>query len=129
MPFWIVTGKETHAAKAMEIIRTYASTLKKIEGPDDPLCAGLQGFMLANAAEIMRYTYTADKYTNGWSAKDTPKVENMFRNVFQPILTPFYNGTLPNYVAESGQEGKSLNNHHSEQPEVLNAALREFLKQ
>lgn len=44
---WIVTGKEPHADKAMEIIRAYASTLKKIEGPDDPLCAGLQGFMLA----------------------------------------------------------------------------------
>lgn len=143
---WIVTGKEPHADKAMEIIRAYASTLKKIEGPDDPLCAGLQGFMLVNAAEIMRYTYTADKHTNGWDAKDTPKVENMFRNVFQPILTTFYNtkpytngnwgiavtkaqmafgvflndkklyedaiefflkshdnGTLPNYVAESGQ--------------------------
>lgn len=143
---WIVTGKEPHADKAMEIIRAYASTLKKIEGPDDPLCAGLQGFMLVNAAEIMRYTYTADKYTNGWDAKDTPKVESMFRDVFQPILTTFYNtkpytngnwgiavtkaqmafgvflndkklyedaiefflkghdnGTLPNYVAESGQ--------------------------
>lgn len=143
---WVITGKQAHADKAMEIIRAYAGTLKKIEGPDDPLCAGLQGAMLVNAAEVMRYTYTADKYAAGWNAEDTQKAESMFRNVFQPVLTTFYktkpytngnwgiavtkaqmafgifmndrklyedaveffmkghdNGTLPNYVAESGQ--------------------------
>lgn len=145
---WIITGKQAHADKAMEIIRAYANTLKKIEGPDEPLCAGLQGSMLVNAAEIMRYTYTytTGKYANGWNTDDTHKTESMFQNVFQPILTTFYNtkpytngnwgiavtkaqmafgifmnnrelyedaiefflkghdnGTLPRYVAESGQ--------------------------
>lgn len=147
---WIITEKQAHADKAMEIIRAYANILKKIEGPDDPLCAGLQGFMLVNATEIMRYTYTIDKYDKGWNTEDTQKVEAMFRNVFQPILTTFYNtkpytngnwgiavtkaqlafgvflndrklyedaitfflkghdnGTLPNYVAESGQSQES----------------------
>ncbi len=143
---WIATGRQAHAEKAMEIIRAYAGSLKKIEGPDDPLCAGLQGFMLVNAAEIMRYTYTAPGYAQGWNAQDTQATEAMFRNVFQPILTTFLqarpyangnwgiavckaqlafgvfmndrklydeaveffyrgkdNGSLPNYVAESGQ--------------------------
>lgn len=143
---WIITSNEAHANKSMEIIRTYANTLKAIDKPDDPLCAGLQGAILVNAAEIMRYTYTDKKYSNGWTTEDTGKTESMFRNVFQPVLTTFYNtkpytngnwgiavtkaqmafgifmndrklyndavefflkghdnGTLPNYIAESGQ--------------------------
>ena len=69
-----------HADKAMEILRGYASTLQKIYGPDDPLCAGLQGFMLINAAEIMRYTYQDNQYVKGWSEADTKSIEGMFRN-------------------------------------------------
>lgn len=43
---WSITGDTKHADKAMEIIRAYAKTTEKIYGPDDPLCAGLQGFIL-----------------------------------------------------------------------------------
>lgn len=143
---WAVTKEQAYADKSMEIIRAYAKTLKSIEGPDDPLCAGLQGFMLVNATEIMRYTYISAHYSNGWNRTDTKNVESMFRNVFQPVLTTFYNtkpytngnwgiavtkaqqgfgvfmndrklydgaikffyegkdnGSLPNYVAETGQ--------------------------
>lgn len=143
---WIATRDATHADKAMEIIRAYAGKLKKIEGPDDPLCAGLQGFMLVNAAEILRYKYPVAKYPGGWTSVDTELAETMFREVFQPVLTTFYqtkpytngnwgiavtktqlaiavflndrklyddaidffyhgkdNGSLPNYVAETGQ--------------------------
>ena len=78
-----------HADKAMEILRGYARTLRKIHGPDDPLCAGLQGFMLINAAEIMRYTYKRTGYANGWTVEDTQQTEKMFREVFLPILTAF----------------------------------------
>lgn len=113
---------------------------------DAPLCAALQGFILVNVAEIMRYTYTETHYPNGWSAQDTERVEAMFQNVFQPVLSKFFqtapytngnwgaaaakaqlsfgiflndrklyedaidffyhgndNGSLPNYIAESGQ--------------------------
>ena len=73
----------------MEILRGYASTLQKIYGPVDPLCAGLQGFMLINAAEIMRYTYQDNQYVKGWSEADTKSIEGMFRNVFLPVLTTF----------------------------------------
>ena len=54
-----------------------------------PLCAGLQGFILVNAAEIMRYTYMETHYPNGWSEQDTECVEAMFRKVFQPVLSKF----------------------------------------
>lgn len=144
---WTITGDEAHAHKSMEIIRGYANTLKEIPSTNDaPLCAGLQGFILVNAAEIMRYTYNADQYLKGWNAQDTRAVEDMFRNVFQPVLNRFFqtkpytngnwgiavakaqlsfgifmndrklydeaveffyrgkdNGSLPNYIAETGQ--------------------------
>ena len=143
---WNITCDGRHADKAMEILRGYARTLRKIHGPDDPLCAGLQGFMLINAAEIMRYTYKRTGYANGWTVEDTQQTEKMFREVFLPILTAFVeakpyangnwggsvnkmrmaialfsndvdlynqavdffyhskdNGSLPNYISETGQ--------------------------
>ena len=144
---WTITGEQAHADKSMEIIRAYARTLREIPPTNDaPLCAALQGFILVNAAEIMRYTYTSGKYTNGWTNRDTDETESMFRNVFQPVLTTFFkrepytngnwgiaaakaqlcfgiflndrklfndaidffyhgddNGSLPNYIAETGQ--------------------------
>ncbi|WP_287677861.1 alginate lyase family protein [Bacteroides sp.] len=102
---WNITKDERHAAKAMEILRAYAGRLKKIHGPDDPLCAGLQGFMLVNAAEIMRYTYSKTGYSNGWDSDDTKKTESMFRGVFLPVLRKFYN-TKP---YSNGNWGISVN--------------------
>lgn len=66
---WNITNDVRHADKAMEILRGYAGTLQKIHGPDDPLCAGLQGFMLINAAEIMRYTYSSEGFPKGGPMK------------------------------------------------------------
>ncbi|MEI3136278.1 MAG: alginate lyase family protein [Phocaeicola sp.] len=86
---WVITGDVRHASKAMEILRAYASTLQRIYGPDDPLCAGLQGFMLVNAAEIMRYTYPELLYPEGWKENDTRQVEDMFRRAFLPVLRDF----------------------------------------
>lgn len=144
---WQITGNKAHADKSMEIIRAYAGILRQIPPTNDaPLCAGLQGFILVNAAEIMRYTYMSSNYPGGWNEHDTEMVEAMFRNVFQPVLNKFYqakpytngnwgiavskaqlsfgiflndrklydkaidffyhgkdNGSLPNYIAESGQ--------------------------
>ncbi len=86
---WNITGNAGHADKAMEIIRAYARTTGKIEGPDDPLCAGLQGFIFVNAAELMRYTYPSEQYPNGWQAEDTRQVSLLLRDVFHPVLDTF----------------------------------------
>lgn len=143
---WTITKDRRHADKAMAIIRAYAETLEKIFPVDAPLCAGLQGFILVNATEIMRYTYMQEEHENGWTYEDTERTETMFRNVFLPVLSEFYqtkpysngnwgiavtkaqigisvflndiglyndaidflyhgkdNGSLPNYIAETGQ--------------------------
>ncbi len=87
---WVITHDTAHADKSMEIIRAYSGTLEKIFPADAPLCAGLQGFILVNAAEIMRYTYADSEYPNGWTVDDTQAVAAMFRQAFLPVLDEFY---------------------------------------
>lgn len=83
---WYITGDESHALKAIEILNAYAGTLKEIDpnDNDEPLSASLQGFILANACEIIKHTY--DKV----SEDDIKSWEDMFRNVFIPVLRKFF---------------------------------------
>ena len=83
---WTLTGDEAHARKSIEILNAYSTTLKLI-GPndnDDPLCASLQGSMLANAAELIKHTYSkvTPAEIAGW--------EKMLRTVFIPVLDTFF---------------------------------------
>ena len=87
---WAVTGDVRHAAKAMEIIRAYSAVLRKITPRDDPLCAGLQGFIIVNAAEIMRYTFPASSHEGGWNEEDTRLATEMFREAFIPVFMKFH---------------------------------------
>lgn len=83
---WNITKNEAHAQKSIEILNAYAGTLREIDMGDNdaPLCAALQGFLLANAAELMRHTYPSVSDT------DVKSWENMFRNVFIPVLRNFF---------------------------------------
>lgn len=52
---WKVGGSEEHAKAAARILDAWSSTLKEIRGPSDRfLASGLQGYQVANAAEILR---------------------------------------------------------------------------
>lgn len=52
---WKVGGTEEHAKAAANILDAWSSTLKEIRGPSDRfLASGLQGYQIANAAEILR---------------------------------------------------------------------------
>lgn len=77
-----ITGNEAHALKAVQIIDAYSATTKSIIGADEEL-NGLYGFMLVNAAEIMRSTYPA------WSATKVLACQNMLKSVFYPIIGNF----------------------------------------
>lgn len=77
-----ITGNEAHALKATQIIDAYAATTVNIIGADAEL-NGLYGFMLANAAELMRYTYS------GWSPQKQEQAGAMLRSVFYPVLQNF----------------------------------------
>jgi hypothetical protein len=76
---WKVTGNVAHADKAVQILNAWGYTLTGITGNADRyLAAGLYGYQMANAAEIMR-TYS------GWSATDFNQFKTMMVNVFYPL--------------------------------------------
>jgi len=88
---WSITGEEAHAQKAIAIINAYSNKLKAITGSNDnDLLAGLSAFPLANAAEIMRYSYTK------WTPAEIAQCEQMLRNVFVKQLMHFF--TKPAYT-------------------------------
>lgn len=79
---WNITGDQAHAAKAVEILDGYSATAQAIVGADAEL-NGLYGFMLANAAELMRYTYPA------WPQQNVQQCQSMLQSVFYPTLQNF----------------------------------------
>ncbi|WP_166437146.1 DUF4979 domain-containing protein [Niastella caeni] len=79
---WNITGIEAHAQKAVEILDAYSAKTIGIIGSDAEL-NGLYGFMLANAAELMRYTYT------NWPQQKVQQCQTMLKAVFYPTLQNF----------------------------------------
>lgn len=77
-----ITGNEAHAQKSVQIIDAYAATSTAIIGVDAEL-NGLYGFMLANAAELMRATYSA------WPVEKQQQCATMLKQVFYPVLQNF----------------------------------------
>lgn len=86
---WALTGETAHADKAKEILLEYARTVTKIPvHNDDDLLAGLQGFMVAYATELLSHV----SYNNvtPLSGDELEEVNGMLRNVFLPVLNNFY---------------------------------------
>ncbi|MEN9908616.1 MAG: hypothetical protein RLZZ540_1765 [Bacteroidota bacterium] len=77
-----INGNEAHALKAIQIIDAYSAVTKSIIGTDSEL-NGLYGFILTNAAEIMRSTYPA------WPADKVLQCQNMLKSVFYPVIGNF----------------------------------------
>lgn len=74
---WQLTGDESYAKKAIEILNAWASTCKKITSNDanQVLAAGCQGYTFACAAEMM-LTY------EGWNDDDVAVFKQWMLNVF-----------------------------------------------
>lgn len=80
---WAITGDEAHAKTAVAILNAWSSTFKVFDGTDVELGAGLCGFKLVSAAEIMRSTYPA------WTPAEVKQCQDMFRTVFYPPIQYF----------------------------------------
>jgi hypothetical protein len=81
---WSVSGNQAHAAKAIQILGAWSSTLTAIEGDADRfLAAGLYGYQLANAAEMLRYTDA------GWPEGDVRALQTMLLEIFYPLAHEF----------------------------------------
>lgn len=77
---WYVTGDKVYAQNAVRIMNGWSSTCKKITGSDAMLAAGIYGYKIANAAEIIRYTY------KGWKPEDIARFEAWLKNVWYPVV-------------------------------------------
>jgi alpha-glucosidase len=85
---WVLTKNESHAQKSFEILTAYADSLQTIpETNDAPLLAGLEGFKIIYTMEILKHTYCNVKTQNFAFLR---KAEQMFRNIFIPVLENFY---------------------------------------
>ncbi|MDR3187675.1 MAG: alginate lyase family protein [Prevotellaceae bacterium] len=82
---WMLTGVKDHAEKSLEILSRYADTLQIIPQTNDaPLLAGLEGFKIIYALEMLKHTYPDA------AKKKIRRVEQMFRQLFIPIMDTFY---------------------------------------
>jgi len=91
---WRVGGTEANAACAAAILNAWAKTLTTVTGDADRfLAAGIYGWQLANAAELMR----------GYSGFDLAAFQRMMVKVFYPLNNSFltnHNGAcITNYWA------------------------------
>ncbi|MFC3493680.1 alginate lyase family protein [Glycomyces rhizosphaerae] len=81
---WAITGDERHADKARDILNAWSSSLEAITGADGQLGAGVQGFKLVNAAEILRHS----EY-DGWAEADIVRCERSFKDVWYPSISGY----------------------------------------
>jgi hypothetical protein len=76
---WKISGNTSFADTASNILHAWATTLTKIDGGDDKyLTAGLQGYELANAAELLRDYHP-------FTANVLPAIIEMANDIFIPM--------------------------------------------
>jgi hypothetical protein len=81
---WFISGDERYAVTSAGILNAWSTTLTAIEGDADRfLAAGLYGYLLANAGEILRSTYPA------WPASDVERFRAMLLGIFYPLSHEF----------------------------------------
>lgn len=92
---WRISGDASYADAAARILDAWSSTLEAVDGNADKwLAAGIYGYQLANAAEVLRDF-------NGWKGLDA--TVDMLVNIFYPMnhhfLTVHNGAPLDNYWA------------------------------
>ncbi|MBC9731203.1 alginate lyase family protein [Streptomyces sp. TRM68367] len=91
---WKITGDTRHADKARDILNGWSATLRELRGDSSRyLMAGIQGYQLANAGEIMR----------DYDGFDLGRFQSMMVDIFYPMNDSFlvnHNDAVPtNYRA------------------------------
>jgi hypothetical protein len=81
---WVLTGDRRHADKSRDILNAWAGSLRFITGADGQLGSGLQGFKMANAAELLRHS----QY-DGWSEEDFQACVRSLRTVWYESLSGY----------------------------------------
>ena len=84
-----ITGIKEYLDITKSVLNSWTRSLARITGADAILCAGLGGFKLVNAAELLRASMGT------WSEAEARSFGEMLKKVFLPVLhtfAPFANG-------------------------------------
>ncbi len=80
---WKISGDSAYAQKGIEILNAWGEKLTSIEGTSDRcLAAGIYGYEMANAGEILRDS-------PAWKPQDFVMFKKMMLNVFAPMNQGF----------------------------------------
>lgn len=80
---WVITGEDCYADTAVNILNSWANTLKIVDGRDRILGAAISTYRLNNAAEIIKYYNGGYK---GYSDEDFKQYQAMLLNVIYPVI-------------------------------------------
>jgi hypothetical protein len=97
---WALSGDQSHATKAIEILNAWASTLQKIVPhpmPQEMVAIGWNGYHFANAAELLRYANPNGQHS-GWKEADIEQFRKMLR-LFYAVIKDFKSGFNGNWDA------------------------------
>ena len=117
---WYITKNKAYADKANEILNAWSSVLWDFDYNDSKLLAGWTGYLLCNAAEILRSEKTV------WHQKDIDSFTNMMMTVYYPLLRyykPEANGNWDGAIIHSIMAIAIFTDNH----EMFNNALDHFL--
>jgi hypothetical protein len=95
---WYITGNQTYANNAINIMNTYAANFKGYAGTNGlscpsgtdcsngPLQSGWDSEKWPRAAEIIRYGRTSGGASSGWTAAGITAFSDMLQNIYQPVI-------------------------------------------
>lgn len=95
---WYITGNQTYANNAINIMNTYAYNFQGYAGTNGipcpsgtncsngPLQSGWDSEKWPRAAEIIRYGKTSGGAGSGWASTDITAFSNMLKNIYQPVI-------------------------------------------
>ncbi len=81
---WYITNEKVYAEKAIEIINAWSPVLWDFDYNDAKLLAGWTGYLLCNAAEILRFS------ESGWRQKDIDRFTEMLMTVYYPLMRFYF---------------------------------------
>ena len=95
---WYITGNQTYANNAINIMNTYARSFKGYAGTNGlacpsgtdcsngPLQSGWDSEKWPRAAELIRYGTTSSGAGSGWAAADITAFSTMLQKIYQPVI-------------------------------------------
>jgi hypothetical protein len=95
---WYITGNQTYANNAINIMNTYANNFIGYAGTNGlscpsmtdcsngPLQSGWDSEKWPRAAEIIRYGKTSSGQGSGWSSSSITAFTNMLNNIYLPVI-------------------------------------------